>query len=60
MEQHPCVRSAAAFGIPDEDLGQAVAVIADTYSETSGEELIRWLQRRLDPEKIPRRIAVVK
>lgn len=59
LEQHPNVRSAAAFGITDKDLGQAVAAIADTYSVTSGEELLHWLRGRLDPEKIPRKIAVV-
>lgn len=61
LEQHPSVRSAAAFGVPDHDLGQAIHAIADIASshlEVSG--LLNWLSSRLDPLRCPKRIHLVR
>lgn len=61
LERHPKVRSAVAFGVQDEDLGQRVEAIVDIAdAELSTAELMQWLRSRLEPIKQPRRMRFVR
>ena len=61
LESHPAVRSAAAVGVPDEDLGQRIHAVADVDSSaTIADELQRWANERLDPEKRIDSLEVVR
>jgi bile acid-coenzyme A ligase len=52
LESHPAVRSAAAVGAPDPDLGQRVHAVADVAGEPIDAATLRsWANARLDPEK---------
>ncbi|MDQ1577220.1 MAG: bile acid-coenzyme ligase [Microbacteriaceae bacterium] len=55
LEQHPLVRSAVAFGVPDADLGALVHAIVDIAdAELSTAELLVWARASLAPEMVPR------
>jgi bile acid-coenzyme A ligase len=55
LEQHPLVRSAVAFGVPDADLGARIYAIVDTAdADVGAAEILRWARAHLDPEKAPR------
>jgi len=69
LEQHPLVRSAVAYGVADDDLGQRVEAVVDlgaaapidADAETADpeqltHELLRWARNRLEPDKRPRTI----
>lgn len=71
LEQHPLVRSAVAYGVPDDDLGQRVEAVVDvggaapgatddrpTDPERLASELLGWCRDRLEPAKRPRAIRV--
>jgi bile acid-coenzyme A ligase len=61
LESHPAVRSALAVGVPDEDLGQRVHAITDVAGAVVGvEELLAWARDRLDPEKRPDTLELVR
>lgn len=50
LESHPAVRSAVAFGLPDEEWGQRVAAVVDIAgSALSPAELRTWALNRLGP-----------
>ena len=58
---HPLVADVAAFGVPDDDLGEVlIAVVEPTdpaaVGPGSGAEILAWLQERLTRQKCPRRI----
>jgi long-chain acyl-CoA synthetase len=58
---HPSVADAAVFGIPDEDLGEAVQAVVQPQIPGAGgaaleAELIAWLRARLSSIKTPKRI----
>jgi bile acid-coenzyme A ligase len=60
LEQHPSVRCAAAFGVPDEDLGQRLEAAVDTASANiTPAELLAWLEGRLASDKRPYRVYCV-
>lgn len=58
---HSDVAEAAAFGMPDDRLGEevAAAVVLKLGATATGRDLRRWAANRLAPHKIPRRIWVV-
>ncbi|MDQ1607855.1 MAG: bile acid-coenzyme ligase, partial [Microbacteriaceae bacterium] len=59
LEQHPLVRSAVAFGVPDADLGALVHAIVDIAdAELGTAELLVWAQAKLAPEMVPRIIEL--
>lgn len=61
LEQHPGIREAAVYGLPDRRLGQevAAAIVVDDAAAPSVEELTAWCRDRLAPFKIPRHWRVV-
>lgn len=71
LEQHPMVRSAVAYGVPDDDLGQRVEAVVDVGGAAPGEAdsapadisllvsvLLGWARERLEPGKRPRAIRL--
>ena len=58
---HPAVKEAAAFALPDDLLGEdvAVAVVLEAGAALTPREARRWLLDRLSSHKVPRRIWVV-
>jgi long-chain acyl-CoA synthetase len=60
LADHPAVREAAVFGIPDPRWGEAVhaEVVVDEGSTVSAEELIEHARRRVAGYKIPRTITL--
>ncbi|GAA4265887.1 AMP-binding protein [Frondihabitans peucedani] len=54
LEEHPGVRSAVAFGVADDDLGQRIEAVVDTAGAAVGvTELLRWARARLDSARRP-------
>lgn len=48
LEQHPSVRSAVAFGVPDPEFGQIVAAVVEaTEPAVTSESLLAWTRGRL-------------
>lgn len=61
LEQHPFVRSAVVFGVPDDDDGQAIHAIVDIASaHLQATELLDWLSSRLGPLRRPNKIHLVR
>ncbi len=56
IDSHPAVRSSAAIGLPDDDLGQIVHAIVDAPGMIDSGELLDFLSERLARYKIPRSI----
>ena len=54
--EHPAVIEAAAFALPDETLGETVALVAHVNSTLSEDELRGFMATRLAPFKLPGRI----
>lgn len=57
----PGVREAAAVGVPDETLGEAVVVYVATHvgAELTPEEIRRACRARLEPALVPKRVILV-
>jgi acyl-coenzyme A synthetase/AMP-(fatty) acid ligase len=51
------VSDAAAFGIPDERLGQAIVLVAVAKGEEAEKRLAEWLRRDLPQHMQPQRIV---
>jgi bile acid-coenzyme A ligase len=61
LERHPLVRSAVAFGVADAELGSRVQAIVDVAEAAlTAEDLQLWLSSRLDREKLPRVLEIVR
>ncbi|TCP53478.1 bile acid-coenzyme A ligase [Tamaricihabitans halophyticus] len=59
IEAHPLVGSCVVVGIPDDDLGQRVHAVIQTYGELSESELLGQLAGKLVRYKIPRSVEFV-
>ncbi|WP_164984044.1 AMP-binding protein [Cellulomonas endophytica] len=61
LERHPAVRSAVAFGVPDEDLGQALEAVVDLGGADAAvaADVAVHARRVLGPERRLRRLHVV-
>ncbi|MCZ8321384.1 MAG: class I adenylate-forming enzyme family protein [Novosphingobium sp.] len=54
--EHPAVREATVFGVPDERLGEEVAACLFLSAPVGKEELIAFVKGKLAPFEVPRRI----
>jgi len=61
LVEHPAVDEAAAIGLPDEILGEAIVAFVTLRPDASGDptELAEWCRRRLPPYKVPGRFGVL-
>jgi len=61
LEQHPAVRGAVAFGVPDDDLGQRVEAVVDVAdAQVDAAELLAWARGRLDAERRPAAVRLTR
>ncbi|UKF80706.1 AMP-binding protein [Clavibacter californiensis] len=61
LEQHPDVRGAVAFGVPDDDLGQRVEAVVDVAdAEVDPADLLAWARARLDAERRPAAVRLTR
>jgi len=61
LEEHPAVRSAVAVPRDDDELGQIVHAVVDIADSAATEDELRaWTHGRLDPEKRPRSVQLVR
>ncbi|OUE20729.1 Bile acid-coenzyme A ligase [Clavibacter michiganensis] len=61
LEQHPAVRGAVAFGVPDDDLGQRVEAVVDVAdAQVDAAELLAWARARLDAERRPAAVRLTR
>ena len=51
------VAESAAFGVPDERLGQAIVLVAVAKASDAEEQLVTWLRRELPQHMQPQRIV---
>jgi len=59
LEEHPAVRGAVAFGVPDEDLGQAIEAVVDIdRADVGAEELLAFARERLGRARTPRALRL--
>lgn len=61
LNEHPAVRECAVFGLPDERLGRRVtaAVVAESGTLPTLDELRQFVERTLDPTAAPRELHLV-
>jgi bile acid-coenzyme A ligase len=59
LEEHPCVRSSAVIGLPDDDLGNRIHAIVCAHRSVHDEELLAHLASRLARYKHPQSFEYV-
>jgi bile acid-coenzyme A ligase len=59
LDAHPAVQSSAVIGLPDDDLGQRVHAIVQTFAPLSDKELREHLRERIVHYSIPRSFELV-
>jgi malonyl-CoA/methylmalonyl-CoA synthetase len=61
LREHPAVEDAAVTGEPDDDLGERIVawVVRRPGKQVSGDELVSYVARMLDPHKHPRFVRFV-
>src|SRR5438132_8438862 len=61
LGEHPAVREAAVFPVPDEVKGEVPAAAVVLYEDRSvgGDELVAWAAERLSDYKVPRLVGFV-
>jgi malonyl-CoA/methylmalonyl-CoA synthetase len=61
LREHPAVEDAAVTGEPDDDLGERIVawVVRRPGKQVSGDELVSYVARMLDPHKRPRVVRFV-
>ncbi|HEY4928241.1 MAG TPA: acyl-CoA synthetase [Acidimicrobiales bacterium] len=62
LAAHPAVLDVAVFGVPDDEMGEAVKAVvqlADPNVPASEEDLVAWCRARLAAYKCPRSVDVV-
>jgi malonyl-CoA/methylmalonyl-CoA synthetase len=59
LREHDGVADCAVVGVPDDDLGERVAVAIIAGSDLDGETLRAWARERIAPYKVPRDIVFV-
>lgn len=60
LEQHPSIRAACVFGLPDEQWGQQVVAVLVLQAPVEAQALERWLRARMAGFKRPRRFYVLE
>ena len=63
LAAHPRVVDAAVFGIPDEELGEALMAVVqpdDSTPPPGADELMAWCRDRLAPYKCPRIVEFIE
>lgn len=59
LEEHPLVRGALAYGVPDDLLGQAIEAVVDVAGAVVDEVDLRdFVRAQLDQVRVPRRIRI--
>jgi bile acid-coenzyme A ligase len=60
LESHPAVRSAVAFGVADDDLGQRIEAVVDVDgAAVDPDDVVAWARDRLDASRRPASVRVV-
>lgn len=57
--EHPAVREAAAYPVPDEKYGEQVGAVVVASAEATSDDLITFCRERLVAFKVPARLAVL-
>ncbi|MFM7201702.1 MAG: AMP-binding protein [Myxococcota bacterium] len=60
LEQHPSIKAACVFGLPDEQWGQQVVAVLVLQAPVEAQALERWLRARMAGFKRPRRFYVLE
>jgi long-chain acyl-CoA synthetase len=61
LDQHPEIVDAVAFGVPDDEWGEALVALVQPAegSDLTGEDAIEWVRSRLADFKRPREVELV-
>jgi len=59
LHRHPAVVDCAVFGVPHDRDGEHPVAVVEARTAVEAEELERWCRERLDPYKVPSRIALI-
>ncbi|MER7909811.1 AMP-binding protein [Streptomyces sp. NPDC096068] len=59
VERHPAVRESAAFAMPDEMLGEEVAIAVTTGEKTAAEDIRRFAAAELPAHAVPTHVLLI-